>query len=313
MKFCPTCRRPLQYENAEICPSCGVRIQPPPQIKTEDRTTENRNPWVALILSFLFPGWGQWYNGKTWDGLKFLGAIFVIYALAFVLLLTGVNSTSSILLILSIISYIVLFGIWIYGMYDAYTTAERINKREESFSGKSGLFWLPLVLLVLYIFLAVSSYVVLGSGFFNTQKEREAVYKGSEQSTADVQRIGGVYGFASNPYVGIDEIRFTIGLTPGAPPIDLTKMKIVFSAPTKSPKILTQGATASTSVFTTKLDGAGNIVNSMNPYEQVEISFKIDPVMANTRMYIELEPAVGASLPFSKTVPPTIAAVNVLY
>ena len=25
-KFCPTCGKPLQFENAEICPNCGVRI-----------------------------------------------------------------------------------------------------------------------------------------------------------------------------------------------------------------------------------------------------------------------------------------------
>jgi uncharacterized RDD family membrane protein YckC len=30
--FCPTCGKPLQFENAEICPSCGVRIQPPKPI-----------------------------------------------------------------------------------------------------------------------------------------------------------------------------------------------------------------------------------------------------------------------------------------
>jgi hypothetical protein len=26
-KFCSTCGKPLQFENAEICPKCGVRIQ----------------------------------------------------------------------------------------------------------------------------------------------------------------------------------------------------------------------------------------------------------------------------------------------
>ena len=26
-KFCPTCGKLLQFENAEICPNCGVRIQ----------------------------------------------------------------------------------------------------------------------------------------------------------------------------------------------------------------------------------------------------------------------------------------------
>jgi hypothetical protein len=30
-KFCPTCGKPLQFENAEICPNCGVRIKEPPK------------------------------------------------------------------------------------------------------------------------------------------------------------------------------------------------------------------------------------------------------------------------------------------
>jgi uncharacterized RDD family membrane protein YckC len=30
-KFCPTCGKPLQFENAEICPNCGVRINEPPK------------------------------------------------------------------------------------------------------------------------------------------------------------------------------------------------------------------------------------------------------------------------------------------
>ena len=29
-KFCPTCGKPLQFENAEICPNCGVRIHEQP-------------------------------------------------------------------------------------------------------------------------------------------------------------------------------------------------------------------------------------------------------------------------------------------
>ena len=124
--------------------------------------------------------------------------------------------------------------------------------------------------------------------------------------------IGSVYGLASNPSAGITEIRFTIGLAPGALPIDLTKMKIVFSTPSTTPIILTQGATATTSIFTTKLNGASN-VNLMNPNDQIEIAFKVSPVSPNTKTNIELRPSVGAALPFSKTAPATIAATNILY
>ena len=141
----------------------------------------------------------------------------------------------------------------------------------------------------------------------------EQLKNGSEQSTTNIQMIGNVYGLASNPSAGISEIRFTIGLAPGALPIDLTKMKIVFATPSIGPIILTQGGTASTSIFTTKLNGAGNAINSMNANEQIEISFKTAPLKPNTKLNIELRPSVGAALPFSKTSPSTIAAVNVLY
>ena len=185
---------------------------------------------------------------------------------------------------------------------------------KQSEGSKIGLYIIiAIVLFVGFIIVAaVFSYVVLGAGFFSTQKAQETVYKGVEQSTANIQMIGNVYGLASNPSAGINEIRFTIGLAPGAPAIDLTKMKIVFATPTTGPIILTQGSIASTSVFTSKLTGATN-ANSMNANDQIEISFKTASLKPNTKLNLELRPSVGAALPFSKTTPATIAATNVLY
>ena len=194
---------------------------------------------------------------------------------------------------------------------------------KQSEGSKIGLYIIiAIVLFVGFIIVAaVFSYVVLGAGFFTTQKAQETVYKGGaqetvykgvEQSAANIQMVGNVYGLASNPSAGINEIRFTIGLAPGAPAIDLTKMKIVFSTPTTTPIILTQGSIASTSVFTSKRNGATN-VNSMNANDQIEISFKTSSLKPNTKLNLELRPSVGAALPFSKTTPATIAATNVLY
>ena len=182
------------------------------------------------------------------------------------------------------------------------------NLNDDGFTGLEA----AIVLIAFVVVAAVFSYVVLGAGFFTTQKAQETVYKGVEQSTANIQMIGNVYGLASNPSTGIDEIRFSIGLAPGAAPVDLTGMRIVFSTPTSSPIILAQGATASTSVFTTKLNGASD-VNSMNANNQIEVAFKVSPVSANTKMIVELRPPVGAALPFSKTAPATIANTSVLY
>lgn len=181
-----------------------------------------------------------------------------------------------------------------------------MKRNDEGFTGLEA----AIVLIAFVVVAAVFSYVVLGAGFFTTQKAQETVYKGVEQSTANIQMIGSVYGLSTDNST-ITNITFSIGLAPGASAIDLTKMKIVFSTPTTTPVILSQGATASTSVFTTMLGTTA--VNSMNPNDQVEIAFRVEGVSANTKITMELRPSVGAALPFSKTAPATIANTNVLY
>jgi flagellin FlaB len=181
------------------------------------------------------------------------------------------------------------------------------KRNDEGFTGLEA----AIVLIAFVVVAAVFSYVVLGAGFFTTQKAQETVYKGVEQSTANIQMIGNVYGLSTDN-TNITTITFVIGLAPGAPAMDLTKMKIVFSTPTTTPKILTQvNGTASTELFTTKIGNTS--VSSINANDQVEILFNVAGVPANTKMTIELRPAVGAALPFTKTAPATITATNVLY
>lgn len=148
--FCPTCGKPLQFENAEICPSCGVRIQPRIPV-------EIRSPFLAVVLSFFFVGWGQWYNGKTGDGLKFFGAFFALYILAAIF--TAMIPTLPVAAILAILLFFIVLGIWIYGMYDAFTGSGKINNGVEIFSGKSGFFWVPVALVGLGIFLILAAVV----------------------------------------------------------------------------------------------------------------------------------------------------------
>jgi len=156
----------------------------------------------------------------------------------------------------------------------------------------------------------VFSYVVLGAGFFTTQKAQETVYKGVEQSTANIQMIGGAYGLSEDNKT-ITNVTFVIGLAPGASPVDLTKMKIVFSTPDTTPVILVQGSAPSVTTFNTSI---GTLhVDSMSPNDQVEIKFGVAAVPANTKMNMELRPSVGAALPFSKTAPATITKTVVLY
>lgn len=69
-----------------------------------------KNPGVAAVLSFFYCGLGQIYNGQIFKGIL----MFVAYSI-------------SILLMYVMVGFITTPILWIWGMYDAYRKAERLN------------------------------------------------------------------------------------------------------------------------------------------------------------------------------------------
>jgi flagellin FlaB len=181
------------------------------------------------------------------------------------------------------------------------------NTTSDAFTGLEA----AIVLIAFVVVAAVFAYVVLGAGFFTTQKAQETIHKSVEQSTSNLLLIGNVYGLSANNST-ITEIRFSIGLAPGAPPVDLTKLTIAFSTPNSNLVVLSHGLNASETVFTAKDGGSGPGLDSMVQNQQIEIAFNVTPVPVNTQVTIEIRPPVGAALPFSKITPATITKTNVL-
>jgi archaeal type IV pilus assembly protein PilA len=120
-----------------------------------------RSPLLAVIFSFLFTGWGQWYNGERWKGLIFFGIRtgVGILSIALILLMKGNPVIYAACMIPGL-------AIWIYGMYDAYITAEKINRGEIGFTRKSRLFWLPVVLFVVMIVVTILLAAVIAAFVF---------------------------------------------------------------------------------------------------------------------------------------------------
>ena len=187
--FCPTCGKPLQYENAEICPNCGVRIQPLPAVSPQ----ELRSPILAGILSFLFAGWGQWYNGKTGDGLKFFAVFWALY-IVMIVSMAGAN-VNPFLGVIGLLVLLPMLIIWVYGMYNAYTMAEKINRREEQFLRKSRLFWLPVVLFILAILLFIVFAII--AAFIFGMAGAQSAYHGYSSLTP--QYVTGYSSRFANP------------------------------------------------------------------------------------------------------------------
>ena len=100
--YCFSCGEVIKAE-AEICPKCGVRQKTNPLIQM-------KNPGIAAIASFFFAGLGQIYNGEIGKGLLLI-----------------IVQTVNVFLMFVIIGFFTYPIVWIYGIYDAYTTAEKIN------------------------------------------------------------------------------------------------------------------------------------------------------------------------------------------
>ena len=168
-----------------------------------------------------------------------------------------------------------------------------------------------IVLIAFIVVASVFAYVILGAGFFTTQKAQETVFKSVEQASTNVQVVGNVYGIETTGSSGINEILFSLKLTTGSPAVELSRMKIVFSTPSTSPVILSRGTTADRNTFTAKVGGADS--PALGDNEQAEITFMVAPVQPYDTINIEVRPVVGAVIPFSKTIPATIQHTNILY
>lgn len=73
-----------------------------------------KNPGIAAVLSFFWTGVGQIYNGQILKGLLLI-------------VLQAVNA----MLMWVLIGFITYPIVWIWGIYDAYKTAERKNRGTE--------------------------------------------------------------------------------------------------------------------------------------------------------------------------------------
>ena len=105
-KFCPKCGAEIS-KTANACPKCGAKSQ------SNVIQQEQKSPFIAGILSLIIFGIGQFYNGQPRKGaLLFIGGYFI-----------------SIILIY-FFGYLTYIIIALFSAYDAYTTAEAINRGE---------------------------------------------------------------------------------------------------------------------------------------------------------------------------------------
>jgi TM2 domain-containing membrane protein YozV len=140
-QFCESCGAPLK-EGDRFCEQCGAAVAeapaaapaatPAPAAQAEVQAPaakEEKNPLIAVILSFFFPGLGSVYNGDTLKGVAiYIGVLIGI----FLFILPGII-------------------VWVYGMYDAYTTAKKMNEGRIPFKPANTMAMIVFIVIVLVL------------------------------------------------------------------------------------------------------------------------------------------------------------------
>jgi archaeal flagellin FlaB len=195
------------------------------------------------------------------------------------------------------------------------TTGDLMREQKYSQDAFTGL-EAAIVLIAFVVVAAVFSYVVLGAGFYTSQKSQETVYKSVEQATSNILLVGNVYGLASVPATGIDRIEFSIALTPGAPTADLTKLTVMYSSDTVAPIVYYYGgATADATHFSAVKSGTITAAPALEQTEQVTIKITLAPsdvLKKNSRYNLEIRPIKGSAYTFTRTSGPNIFTTNIL-
>ena len=195
----------------------------------------------------------------------------------------------------------------------------RFGKDERGFTGLEA----AIVLIAFVTVAAVFSYVLLGAGFFATQKGQETVHTGVKQATSSMELVGEVVGYgntASNAN-NLTKLVFTVKLASGGTPIDLGKTAIMVAVPSEGKLVELKYSTTSDDagyykvdwITTVNKDGADNYLQE---FEKAQITINMTKqgldLKPNTEFLVEIRPPVGASYPINLKVPPAIEDVMVL-
>jgi len=199
-------------------------------------------------------------------------------------------------------------------------------QKSEAFTGLEA----AIVLIAFVVVAAVFSYVVLGAGFFTTQKAQQVVYSGVQQATSNVVVNGEVYGDAegtadvnSGPH-GIHAIVFSIQLAAGGSSVDLNRTQFTYQNRTVlknldfSSNILTCGPANEPSnwqwciLSQQNADGDSALETNEKMTIQANLSMGSGSLPASEQFTLTMKPDVGAALPIVKTAPGGIAQMNIL-
>ena len=181
----------------------------------------------------------------------------------------------------------------------------KMMRNEDAFTGLEA----AIVLIAFIVVAAVFSYVVLGAGFFTTQKSQEVVHTGVAQASANMEVSGPVVLETNDTAHSVYNVSFYLQLAAGGSPVDMKK--VTYTVSTKDNLKTYDYGTANNNVTLTWFNSATPANELLEKFETVRVDVPVGDnitISENQRFTIEVKPDIGASYPVSRVAPPDLAA-----
>jgi flagellin FlaB len=176
-----------------------------------------------------------------------------------------------------------------------------------------------IVLIAFVTVAAVFAYVILGAGFFATQKSQEVIHSGIQQTSSVLMLAGSVYGIGT-PGSTVDMVNFTVAISAGGTPINMEKVVITYSDRNRLESLspvagyFSYSTTPGTWAIIDRQNDRGESNNLLEKGEQFTLSVHPSVGIAkDIEFSIQVAPSGGAVMEIRRTVPAAVYAVNQFY
>jgi flagellin FlaB len=184
---------------------------------------------------------------------------------------------------------------------------KKLKRDEKAFTGLEA----AIVLIAFVVVAAVFSYVMLGAGFFTTQKSQEVVHTGVQQASSSVELTGDVVIQGDSGGNVAAKVIFYITNTAGGTPVDLDKTILSYADDDEFKGDVSWTYTGV--ILEAGESSADNLVEKGEKYK-IEVNLTASGLSSkpteNEEITLELKPPVGAVLIIKRTLPPEISADN---
>ena len=176
-----------------------------------------------------------------------------------------------------------------------------------------------IVLIAFVVVASVFAFAVLSTGLLSSEKSKETVLGGLEETQSTIVLRGSVIGHASTTLNSVDRVTFQVSnATQGAEAVDLSPSAVVVSYIDDNQVVSSFANTINASTtegtqgwYANWLQGSGPL---LDPDERVEIHVNISALNTllaiSTKFRIEVKPQVGATLVVERTTDAELKSVN---